>query len=773
MSIRLLIRRVAGICLLIGSFALPVAVAAHCGFCEDAHESKSVANLEGDFDHVKSLKEQINLYNLLNGLQLARSQILDILKLAEEADRLRRAQFSTPHQAVKEAEVTFSDVLKHLEKGRFAPKELELMAHARETRLMRLRRDYFAKLNALEAKAWEILTPAQRVIVRDYRECLIPEADLKNPVNLGQAEASGQMVDLLTRVQALPEAGADAAIDKVIAELFVMMDKKLRLTALGAADQEKARIKAVLLRVRGMSPIDFELQKADLAKEAKPRFVDQLHREADQFQERMQKVVGGVSKIGKQLLHPKVIPILRSRLTAPTAVCDLTPAEQKSKAELLSTLNREGKPAPSADKVAAFLGLDVKARAVFVETIVAFQKRAFRILMTQNDQGVSPFLTMMRAKAGGLPPQEGAALLHQAFVETFPGKTHSYFEELINEKLKTYSDIRRTMNEREFARLSDLDVDLMDLRTGFEMGRGSMGEGSDGEGAGELGEEPNLVALIRHLQLDRELGEKMHAVLTEHQKDIVKLFRQGEPGKTPFDALVKVFQSQGDKESLAAFLTTLQSRVASGTDTYFEIMLDRNRETWRRLEKVMPADAYAALAHLGLDLMKVKTGFNPLTGEGCTWEELEYIEKGERMRQKHRIEKKTTVGELFTIMSVQDAKVRDQVVKVLQEGQKKAFELLSQPGMSGEAPIDQLKFTGGAEGMKVFFQVLMGKVKGRETTFMQELEKIKRDTFVKLKTVLPNAAYQLFRSLNLDLLDIDAGYNLGFEVMKRRVSNWW
>ncbi|HNV71608.1 MAG TPA: hypothetical protein PKO06_18025, partial [Candidatus Ozemobacteraceae bacterium] len=597
--------------------------------------------------------------------------------------------------------------------------------------------------------------------------------DLKNPVNLGQAEASGQMVELLTRVQALPEAGADAAIDKVIAELFVMMDKKLRLTAMGAADQEKARIKAVLLKVRGMSPIDFELQNADLAKEAKPRFVDQLHHEAALFQEKMLKVIGGVSKIGKQLLHPQVIPMLRARLKAPAAVCDLTPADLKTRTELLATLNREGKPAPAVDKVAAFLGLNEQTKATFVEAIVDFQKRAFKILMTQNDRGVSPFLTMMRAKASGLPPQESAALLHQAFVETFPGKTHSYFEELINEKLKTYSDIRRIMSVREFARLSELDVDLMDVRTGYEMGRGSMGEGEGGENAGELGEEPNLVAIVRHLRLDRAQGEKIHAILTEHQKSIGLLFRQGEPGKTPFDALVKVFQSQGDKECVAAFLTTLQNRVASGTVTYFEIMLDRNRETWRRLEKALPDDAYAALAHLGLDLMKVKTGYNPFTGDGCSWEDLEYQEKGERTRKKHGIEKKATVTALFTLMSVQDETVKDKVVKALQEGQKKAFALMSQPGENGNAPIDQLKLTGGAEGMKVFFQALMGKVKGKETTFMKELETIKRDTLVKLKDILPNAPYQLFRSLNLDLLDIDAGYNIGFELMKRRVSSWW
>jgi len=44
-----------------------------------------------------------------------------------------------------------------------------------------------------------------------------------------------------------------------------------------------------------MPPVDLKLQKADLAKEVKPRFIDQLHVESDQFQQKMQQMLGGVT----------------------------------------------------------------------------------------------------------------------------------------------------------------------------------------------------------------------------------------------------------------------------------------------------------------------------------------------------------------------------------------------------------------------------------------------------------------------------------------------
>ncbi len=739
---------------------------------EDRQPATALTSLEPELTTVRDLKEEINLYNLILGLQLGRSQMLEILKLAEEAAAMQREYLdSCRRPEVVQSVRSLDNVLACLKKGRFAPKEVELMAHAAEAHLLRLRRDYFARLNALETKVWDLLSPAQRLILTNYRECLIPEADVKNPVNLGQAEVSEHLVDLLGNIRNLPETDLDAALDKVVGEMFAQLDKKFRLTALGSADRERARIKEVFKRARALSAVDFELQKAELAKEAKPQFVNQLHAEVESFQKKMQQMIGGVSKIGKQLLHPKVIPILRARMTAPLVTCDDSPEETRKKYELLSTLNREGKPAPSVEKLADYLGLSDLTRQTFSQIIVNFQKQALKIFMTKSEQGSSPFLVMMRAKTSGLSGPESAALLQQAFVETFPGRAHSFLEELVGVKLKTYAELRKQLNEHTYSRFQELDVDLLDIRTGYEIGKGEWAAGNGGVES-DLGEEPNLVAVTRRLHLDQAQSERVHTILVEHQKAVGQLLRKGEPGKTPFDALQQVFLNQGSQEHMTAFLTTLQNRIGSGTETYFESLLECNRETWLRLERELPADVFTALARLNLDISKIKTGYNPFTGEACSWQDLEFQEKGERLRERHGIGKKAKMTDLFTLMSVQDEKVKEMVLKTLQEGQKKAFTLLSQPGESGEPPLDKLTLTGGAEGMKTFFKALMGKVKGKTTTFMQELETIKRDTFDKLKDVLPNAPYLLFRSLNLDLLDIDAGYNLGFEIMKRRVSSW-
>jgi len=126
-----------------------------------------------------------------------------------------------------------------------------------------------------------------------------------------------------------------------------------------------------------------------LAKEVKPRFIDQLHVESDQFQQKMQQMLGGVTKIGKELLHPQVVPTLRARLTSPTTVCETSPRDRKAKAEILGTLNREWKPSPAVAKVAEYLGLNETRKKSFSATIIAFQKRALQSLITKNDKGAS------------------------------------------------------------------------------------------------------------------------------------------------------------------------------------------------------------------------------------------------------------------------------------------------------------------------------------------------------------------------------------------------
>ena len=216
---------------------------------------------------VKELRETINNWNLINGLHLSRRQIEQIVGVYENAKSKRRT-------------------IGH--KGRRASGQAQTM------------------LITLERSVEEILNPGQRQVLAEYKPCLIPPKNLKDPVRIGQATDNSHLSRWLARARR-------ASDDR----LYMLVDRFLEKEAahLGKPDPaERRRREALLLdtarQAAGMSDVDFELNKAELAERIAPRDrMDELKAEIAS----LSRAQGRPGLVARFMLKPRFIEQLRER----------------------------------------------------------------------------------------------------------------------------------------------------------------------------------------------------------------------------------------------------------------------------------------------------------------------------------------------------------------------------------------------------------------------------------------------------------------------------
>lgn len=170
---------------------------------------------------VQRLRQEINNWNLINGLNLSRGQIERIVALHDEAD------------------VTWPPA------GRGARRALV----------------------ALEQEVADVLNPGQRQVLSEYKPCLIPPRNLKDPVRVGQANDSSHHVRWLTRARR-------ASRDRLRKLVDLLLEKEAE--HFGEPTRSERQKRVVLLRrtvrkAAAMSDVEFELSKAELAERIAPR----------------------------------------------------------------------------------------------------------------------------------------------------------------------------------------------------------------------------------------------------------------------------------------------------------------------------------------------------------------------------------------------------------------------------------------------------------------------------------------------------------------------
>ena len=217
---------------------------------------------------IQELRTEINNWNLINGLHLSTSQIEQIVGYYDAtAARLQELKQQQGKQ---------------------------------------IRRQRNAVLVELEGAVEQVLNAGQREVLADYKACLLPPKNLKNPVRVGQANDGSQHEKWLEQARQAPAKRRERMIEKLLereAEHFGS------LTPYERREREKLLAETVAEAAK-LSDLDFALSKGDLAERIAPQ---DRPAELKAKVETLARARGMPGVIAQFILKPEFIDQLRVR----------------------------------------------------------------------------------------------------------------------------------------------------------------------------------------------------------------------------------------------------------------------------------------------------------------------------------------------------------------------------------------------------------------------------------------------------------------------------
>ena len=278
-------------------------------------------DLDACIKEVRALQADINLLNLVNGLNLTKEQVAGMLKEAQGVEEylapLDRTAREERALRAEEAEVLRAVRDRLLKEGAVPPtlearwRVLEQRRHRMEGK-WKLRPQALERIRSAAGRVERMLSGAQLQVLCEYQACLIPPKNLKDPVRVGQARSTGPGEARLEQVRALP--------DEVYGRLLPTIIEKLTAAAehhAGAMDEAerkayRKRVLETLKAARAMDDVEFALNKSDLAARLEPE--DRAEVLVDRLASMGIERYGIQGRITRFLLVPRIIPILKKRL---------------------------------------------------------------------------------------------------------------------------------------------------------------------------------------------------------------------------------------------------------------------------------------------------------------------------------------------------------------------------------------------------------------------------------------------------------------------------
>jgi len=239
---------------------------------ERGTDSYPLSRCDRDKAKVAKLRTEINNWNLINGLHLGRDQIQEIVRLCEVYESQRGAADGKPIRG----------------------------------KAKRNRSERRATVVELERAVEQVMNPGQLAVLADYKACLLPPKDLKNPVRAGQANDTSHYERWLSRARKMPRWRLRRMIGRVL-------DKEAGHFGELSSDERGERVGLIMDVVQEaaeMSDVDFELNKADLAERIAPRDQPQELKQKIEALARQESLPG---KISRFMLKPQFIRQLRYR----------------------------------------------------------------------------------------------------------------------------------------------------------------------------------------------------------------------------------------------------------------------------------------------------------------------------------------------------------------------------------------------------------------------------------------------------------------------------
>lgn len=248
---------------------------------------------------VGELRREIQLLNLINGLELSTDQMRVILEKAREAEEIREELRGEAEEEEDGLVEVLSELRATLMRGEEVSPSLREQVRGVESISRELKEEYENEMTRLALEIKDVLGEHQLYALEQFVPCLIPP---EGEARIGQAEGTAQAERQLARIRAIPGLLFETRKEEIAQRVIERVREHLPKGILINEEEEKEEIIALLERARALSDVEFELQKSNLAQQLKSRYT-------------LPRLPVDVSvKIERFLLDPLIISLLEEKL---------------------------------------------------------------------------------------------------------------------------------------------------------------------------------------------------------------------------------------------------------------------------------------------------------------------------------------------------------------------------------------------------------------------------------------------------------------------------
>ncbi len=243
------------------------------------------------------LHRQVQLLNLINGLELTPEQMRFVLDRARQAQEKRQALEAQADE--KQMETVLEEIRDTLMAGQSISPELRERFSAARADQQRLIETYREEMTELAREVEVILEDHQRYALERYVPCVIPPP---GELRIGQAQGM-EGAAALERLREIPTARFETHEQMIARRVLEQLKRHFHRPVLILDEEaELERIVELMRSARALSALDFELQQESLAEELLAPY------------EAARPPVDPTAVIARHLLDPAIIPLLEEKL---------------------------------------------------------------------------------------------------------------------------------------------------------------------------------------------------------------------------------------------------------------------------------------------------------------------------------------------------------------------------------------------------------------------------------------------------------------------------
>ncbi len=251
---------------------------------------------------VHQLHDEIALANLVNGLTLTGEQLLALAELAAEADALRAQYEQAAQPMLADMEDSFVALRGELLALEQPTEEVAGRAHRAQARFKDLSLEFAHDLAELEVGVRGVLDDGQIQIVSEFRPCLLPPEDLSSPLRVGQAGASGRVMERLDELRQLPPNTYARRLPRMQDEAIERMEHHHGPLDVDAEQAERERVAALFDEIRAMDDLTWEMEGEGMAE----RMVEPVRGDGPRIERGTE-----LTRVGRLLLAPGAAEVYR------------------------------------------------------------------------------------------------------------------------------------------------------------------------------------------------------------------------------------------------------------------------------------------------------------------------------------------------------------------------------------------------------------------------------------------------------------------------------